>query len=333
MSISSDHNNSASDSQPIPREFLKRRLHSLTGIFLILFLIEHMLTNSQAALWLGDEGKGFVDAVNFLHSLPYLQVIEIALLLVPFVIHGIWGLLYLRETKFNSFSSDGSTPSLPYPRNIAFTWQRVTAIILAIGLVWHVISMRFLRYPEEIGRGINKTYAVIASPDNGIAAVAARLDAEVITEETKLLAIDHLQKEKQSYKEALESLKGASLSSGYERLKYEASVITEKELFVEELKPSKDKWYVLSDNFGTAVLFTVRDAFKSYVTCIFYTLFVLAACFHAGNGLWTAAISWGLSVNERSRVFIRWVSYGLMALLSIWGLASIWLTYFVTLRQ
>ena len=45
----------------IPRAFIWRRLHSLMGLWLVLFLGEHLLTNSQAALWLGDNGKGFVD--------------------------------------------------------------------------------------------------------------------------------------------------------------------------------------------------------------------------------------------------------------------------------
>ncbi len=76
---------------PIPREFIWRRAHSLTGIWLVLFLIEHLFTNSQAALYIGDDGLGFVSSVNWLKNLPYLQVIEIFLLGVPFLIHGIWG--------------------------------------------------------------------------------------------------------------------------------------------------------------------------------------------------------------------------------------------------
>lgn len=61
----------------IPKAFIWRRLHSLMGLWLVLFLIEHLLTNSQAALWLGDNGRGFVNMVNAIHNLPYLEVIEL----------------------------------------------------------------------------------------------------------------------------------------------------------------------------------------------------------------------------------------------------------------
>lgn len=37
---------------PLPSAFIWRRAHSLTGLWLVLFLIEHLLTNSQAALFL-----------------------------------------------------------------------------------------------------------------------------------------------------------------------------------------------------------------------------------------------------------------------------------------
>ena len=88
---------------PIPNAFIWRRAHSLTGLWLVLFLIEHLFINSQAALWIGDEGAGFVRAVNALRDLPYLHVIEIFLLGVPFVIHGVWGVQYLMTAKLILF--------------------------------------------------------------------------------------------------------------------------------------------------------------------------------------------------------------------------------------
>src|ERR1700719_477349 len=79
----------------IPQAFIWRRAHSLTGLWLVLFLIEHLIVNSQAALFVGDNGNGFVNAVNSIKDLPYLPVIEIFLLGVPFLIHGLWGIKYL----------------------------------------------------------------------------------------------------------------------------------------------------------------------------------------------------------------------------------------------
>ncbi len=48
------------------REFIGRRVHSLMGLWLVVFLTEHLIVNSQAALWIGDDGHGFVLLVNFL---------------------------------------------------------------------------------------------------------------------------------------------------------------------------------------------------------------------------------------------------------------------------
>jgi succinate dehydrogenase / fumarate reductase cytochrome b subunit len=52
---------------------------------------------------------------------------------------------------------------------------------------------------------------------------------------------------------------------------------------------------------GTAMLLTVRDTFKSPIMEIFYSLFLLAALFHAFNGFWTFFLTWGLilSINAR----------------------------------
>ena len=54
----------------ISTSFIWRRVHSLTGFWLVLYLIIHLITNSQAALWIGDDGSGFVRLVNSLERLP-----------------------------------------------------------------------------------------------------------------------------------------------------------------------------------------------------------------------------------------------------------------------
>ena len=130
---------------PIPQAFIWKRAHSLTGLWLVLFLIEHLLTNSQAALWIGDDGSSFIRAVDALKNLPYLQAIEIIFLGIPLLLHGLWGVRVLVTAKYNSFATNGSSPSLPqYSRNQAYTWQRITSWVLLIGIVAHVIHMRFL---------------------------------------------------------------------------------------------------------------------------------------------------------------------------------------------
>src|ERR1700722_9315638 len=97
-------------STTLPGAFIWRRLHSLMGLWLVLFLIEHLLVNSQAALLLGNSGRGFVDMVNSIHNFPYLPVIDFTLLGLPIANHKIWGVKYLFSSKFNAHKTDGSTP-------------------------------------------------------------------------------------------------------------------------------------------------------------------------------------------------------------------------------
>lgn len=266
------------ESTPIPKAFIWRRFHSLTGLWLVLFLMEHLLTNSQAALYFGDDGSGFIKSVNFLKGLPYLQVIEVTLIAIPLIIHGWWGLKYLHTAKYNSFSSDGTTPSLAqYPRNRAFTWQRITSWILLIGIIGHVIQMRFIEYPSTTQIDNTHYYMVRLSEDPGLPTLAERLDVQ--------------------------------------------------------LKIEQDQVVALSSEFGTAVLLMVRETFKSPLMLFLYTIFVLAATFHAFNGLWTFMISWGITLTAASQRTMRKCAVTLMVILSFLGLAAIWATYWINLKS
>lgn len=263
---------------PLPSAFMWRRIQSFMGLWLVLFLIQHLLTNSQAALFIGDDGNGFVRAVNGLHNLPYLPVIEITLLGVPFLIHIVWGINYLFTSKQNAYGNDGKSPALgEYPRNHAYTWQRITSWILLIGLIGHLIDMRYLHYPI-IEKNNNEThYQVEVAHDPGIHSLADRLNF----------------------------------------------TLAERE----------GKEYAIADNFGTAELLVVRETFKSPLMIALYTFFVLAAVFHGFNGLWTFCITWGLTLTARSQRRMRTLSTLLMILIGFLGLAAIWGTYWINLRQ
>ena len=94
----------------------------------------------------------------------------------------------------------------------------------------------------------------------------------------------------------------------------------------------QDERLAVADNFGTAVLMEVRDAYKSVWICILYTIFVAAACFHSMNGIWTFAISWGCIITERARKITRRVCTAIMIIIAFLGFAAIWGTYWVNLR-
>lgn len=153
----------------ISSQFIWRRLHSLMGLWLVIYLILHLVTNSQAALWFGEDGSGFVRMVNSLESLPYLHAIEIVLIGVPFAIHMVWGI-------HRAFTAKTNAATLHYGRNQAFTWQRITSWILLFGVIGHVVQMRFIDQPKTVEIGYKKYSAVAVSMDSGLEILSRRLN-------------------------------------------------------------------------------------------------------------------------------------------------------------
>lgn len=312
---------------PIPRAFIWRRAHSLTGLWLVLFLIEHLFTNSQAALFIGDDGKGFVSAVNFLKDLPYLPLIEIFLLGIPFLIHGLWGIRYLMTAKYNSFPSDGSSPALPqYTRNQAYTWQRITSWILLVGILAHVIHMRFLEYPTSAQLGTKHLYLSRVEADDGLYTLSKRLGFEIY----------HPQK----IEEIKQQTSPQSKIEGQKASKSEELIAAQKQREEQAWAAALEKWplkenqlIAVSPSFGVAELLLVRDTFKNPIMILLYTGLVLATCFHAFNGLWTFMISWGITLTARSQQLMRSLATALMVLITFLGLAAIWGTYWFNLTH
>lgn len=282
--------------QALPRPFVWRRLHSLMGFWLTLYLIMHLFTNSQAALFFGDDGKGFIQAVNEIHKMPYLPLIEIAVLGLPIFIHMLWGLHYLFTASPNSYGNTGKTPYLPeYPRNHAYTWQRITSWLLVLGIIAHVIHMRVIEYPLSYHTGSETHYVVRISDDAGLEGLASRIGV-------KLYDGKNLPDEKKLW----ESIQERPLKSG--------------------------EVVAIANNFGAVELLMVRDTFKMPLMIAIYTLFVLTACFHGFNGLWTFMISWGVTLSERSQLLMRRLTTALMVFVAGLGLAAIWFTYWINLR-
>lgn len=312
---------------PFPRAFIWRRAHSLTGLWLVLFLIEHLLVNSQAALFIGDNGNGFVTAVNSIKNLPYLPAIEIFLLGVPFLVHGWWGVKYLLTGEPNSFPTNGSSVALPqYSRNHAYTWQRITSWILLFGIAAHVIHMRFLDYPSSAQLGTEHVYMTRVSMDNGLYTLSRRLGFEIYNQEKVEQARQRITAQP-LIEQAQENTSEALIAAQKSREQYAWLDALEK-------RPvGPDQAIAVSPNFGIAELLLVRDSFKDPVIILLYTGLVLAACFHAFNGLWTFMITWGVTLTANSQRLMRKLATLLMVLISFLGLAAIWGTYWFNLKQ
>ncbi|MCB9857550.1 MAG: succinate dehydrogenase cytochrome b558 subunit [Phycisphaerales bacterium] len=131
---------SAPQSFEARNHFLLRRLHSLSGIVPIgVFLIEHLLTNSMAAYgqWTGEGGREtFNHHVHFLHSMPYLPLLEIFGIFLPLAFHALYGIKIAMSAKHN-------VAQYPYMENTRFTLQRITGYIAFIFIIIHLLKFRF----------------------------------------------------------------------------------------------------------------------------------------------------------------------------------------------
>lgn len=326
------------DQSKTPRPFIWRRLHSLTGLFLVLYLFFHLFTNSQAALFFGDDGKGFIHEVNAIHNLPYLIFIELFLLGLPFAVHMVWGIRYLLTSEPNSRQTDGTTPSLPeYGRNRAYTWQRITSYLLLIGIIAHVVHMRILHYPTEAKIGSQERYMIRLNADPGLYTVADRLgvqlfDAEgverlaqtspALVSESSIGQNDALNSDPTAKESIRKRIEEQRLDQQYQLLKD-----------FQENPLAAGQVVAVANSFALPVLLMVRQVFQSLFMALLYTLFVLAACFHAFNGLWTGLITWGVTVNGRIQHISLLVCWALMALTAFLGIAAIWGTYWINLRD
>lgn len=110
-----------------------RKIHSLLGVVPIgFFLLEHLITNYSAY---NEGAEGFNEKIEWINSLPLVLGLEILLIWLPILYHGIYG-LYVAFTAKNNVKRYG------YYRNIMFMLQRVTGVITLVFIGWHVYETR-----------------------------------------------------------------------------------------------------------------------------------------------------------------------------------------------
>ena len=112
---------------------MPRKLHSLLGVIpLGLFFVEHALTNYSAF----EGGKeGFNDSVEFLHGMPLIFFLELFVIWLPILFHGVYGIYVAYQSNIN-------TGRYKYGRNWAFALQRITGVITFVFVFWHVWETR-----------------------------------------------------------------------------------------------------------------------------------------------------------------------------------------------
>lgn len=119
---------------PTYSEFVLRRLHSLTGVIpLTFFIFFHFFANSFSQ---GGE-EAFDNTVSQLRSVPYLLAVEWALLFAPFLFHMLYGMWII-------FTSKPNAGRIRYRRNWAYVLQRLTAMVVFVFIIYHVVGVRFI---------------------------------------------------------------------------------------------------------------------------------------------------------------------------------------------
>ena len=112
--------------------FYIRRLHSLLGVIpLGVFLIQHLLVNFTATY----SEEAFNIASDIMGNLPFVILLEIFIIYLPILFHGIYG-IYIAFTAKNNVGRYGTY------RNWMFVLQRVSGVIAFIFIAVHVYQTR-----------------------------------------------------------------------------------------------------------------------------------------------------------------------------------------------
>jgi succinate dehydrogenase / fumarate reductase cytochrome b subunit len=115
------------------RHFLFRRLHSLTGLMFGGYLVIHLIINATLA----QSPAMFQAQVNKIHSLPFVLAIEWAFIYLPIIFHTVYGI-------WITFAAQPNASHYPYTKNVFYTLQRISAIIIVAFMFFHVLGMKGL---------------------------------------------------------------------------------------------------------------------------------------------------------------------------------------------
>lgn len=112
--------------------FFNRRLHSLLGVIPVgFFLVKHLYTNYFAT----RGADAYREQVELLWDIPFLLFLEIFVIFLPLLYHGVYGL-------YIAFQAKNNVTNYGYFRNVLFMLQRVTGVITFIFVAWHVWETR-----------------------------------------------------------------------------------------------------------------------------------------------------------------------------------------------
>lgn len=116
-------------------EFLLRRLHSLSGLIPVgAYMCVHLATNASVL----NGAASFQKNVDAIHSLGrVLPVVEWAFIFLPLLFHMALGFVFI-------FGASPNAQKYRYGSNVRYTWQRITGMIAAAFIFYHVLTLHHL---------------------------------------------------------------------------------------------------------------------------------------------------------------------------------------------
>ena len=113
--------------------FVLHKLMSLTGIFPIgFFMIQHLIANSYSLRGRTE----FNTVVAVFGYLPFVAILEWAIVFIPIIFHAIYGLFIVAEMQ----GPGGNTNHYNYGRNWLYVLQRWTGVIALAYIAYHTID-------------------------------------------------------------------------------------------------------------------------------------------------------------------------------------------------
>ncbi len=139
----------------VERHFWLRRLHSLSGIVPIGgFLAFHLYENYTAT----RGAEAYNKMTRTLQELPFAVPMEIAIIIVPLLFHGIYGLFITSTAKPNVISN-------AYVRNWMYFVQRVTGVIVFAFILFHLWTTRLVQLQDHESLDLfRQVQAAVANP-------------------------------------------------------------------------------------------------------------------------------------------------------------------------
>lgn len=140
---------------PLDRHFWLRRLHSLSGILPIGgFLAFHLYENYKAT----GGAEAYNEMTRKLQQLPFAIALEIFVIALPLVFHGVYGLFLTSTAKPNVFSN-------PYLRNGTYLLQRVTGVVVFAFILFHYWTTRLVQLHDHESLNLfNQVQAAVGNP-------------------------------------------------------------------------------------------------------------------------------------------------------------------------